>query len=109
MAVVKGSFKDLVGLLLDVNIPTFGEAVCYRPKKGGYFEIKAVFDEDFIDVDIDTEESVSTQAPRIGVKLATLPFDPTIDDKVSIGERKFKVKDCQEDGQGGATIFLTEL
>lgn len=105
----KGSFKDLVDCMLGVNIPCCGETVCYRPCKGGVFTIPAVFDDDFITVDVDTEELVSSQAPRIGVRLRDLPFIPAVDDNVSIGKRHFKVNDCQEDGQGGATIFLTEL
>ena len=106
---IKGSFKDLVDCALDVLIPCCGETICYRPSKGGVFTIPAVFDDDFLDVEVDSEEFVASQSPRVGIKLCNLPFEPTDKDHVSIGKRSFKVKDSQEDGQGGATLFLTEL
>ena len=102
----KGSFKDLYGGLLDVALPTMGETVCYRSKRGGVFTINAVFDENAIDIDPDTEEFVSSNNPRIGIKLSDLPVTPLENDRVDIGKLKFKVKEVREDGQGGAEIFL---
>ena len=102
------AFKDLVGGLLSVAIPTFGETVYYHPDKGGSFTICAVFDEAFEYVDPDTEELVATVMPAIGVKLADIPFKPTREDEVRIGKRRFEVVDSQEDGQGGARIILHE-
>jgi hypothetical protein len=105
----KGSFKDMVCCLLDTAIPCFGEPVCYQPSVGGNIDITAVFDEDFIAIDPDTEEVISSNAPRIGIKVSDLPFLPTDKDHVVIGDRRFKVTDSQEDGQGGSTIFLNEV
>lgn len=106
----KGSFKDLVDCALDVLIPCTGESdIVYFPSKGGSLKIVAVFDDDWIDVDVNTEEFVSMQAPRIGIKLNALPYPPTDRDEVGIGERRFRVKECREDGQGGATVFLREV
>lgn len=92
--------------LLDTVIPCFGEDVCYRPQAGGAFTIKAVFDDDHIFSDPDTEELISTNNPRIGVKLLDLAFHPLQGDRVDIGRESFDVTDVQEDGQGGAEIHL---
>ena len=106
---VKGSFKDLVCCLLKTAIPTFGEEICYRPGAGGAFTFKAVFDENFIQIDPDTEEQVASNAPAIGIKESDIPFAPTNTDIVEIGKRRFKVVDSQEDGQGGITLYLNEV
>jgi hypothetical protein len=105
----KGSFKDLYGGVLDVALECLGESVCYRPKAGGTHTINAVFDEKAIQTNPDTEEFVSSNDPRIGVKLCDLPFIPRENDRVDIGKLSFKVKEVQEDGQGGADIFLFRI
>lgn len=105
----KGSFKDLVGGLLDVNIPCFGEEICYEPESGGFFRIPGVFDQAYFATDPDTEEVVSGNTLMVGIKLSNIPVTPEENDKVSILNRKFEVVDVQEDGQGGATIFLHEF
>ena len=64
------SFKELVGGLLDVAIPTFGETIDYRPNAGGSFSIEAVFDRSFEQIDPDTEEVIASNVPMLGIKLA---------------------------------------
>ena len=103
------SFKELVGGLLDVAIPTFGESIDYRPKKGGSFTIDAVFDESFEQVDPNSEEIVASNVPVIGIKASNIPFPPEQGDEVRIDQRRFKVTDSQEDGQGGISVFMYEL
>jgi len=103
------SFKDLVGGLLDIAIPTFGEKVDYRPKRGGSFLIDAVFDEYFEQVDPNSEEIVASNVPMIGIKAANIPFAPDQGDEVRIGQRRFRVTDSQEDGQGGISVLMYEI
>jgi len=100
------SFKELVGGLLDVAIPTFGETIDYRPNAGGSFSIEAVFDRSFEQIDPDTEEVIASNVPMLGIKLANLPFSPDRGDEVRIGRERFQVIDSQEDGQGGARLIL---
>lgn len=69
-------------------------------------EINAVFDRDYQAVDPDTERVISSNQPMIGVRLRDLPAKPCKGDHVVIGEEEFKVIDSQEDGQGGASLFL---
>ena len=102
-------FKGLVDCMLGTVVPCFGEAVEYRPKAGGRVNIKAVFDEQFLQVDNDTEQVIASNDPMIGVRLRDLKREPVQGDGVRIGKRFFEVMDSQEDGQGGASIFLREL
>lgn len=110
MATVKrGSFRDLVSGLLDVAIPTFGEEIDYRPKVGGSFSIKGVYDNRYITVNPDTEEVVTSNVLTLGVKLCDLPFAPAQGDEVRISQMRFRVTDSQEDGHGGSTLILHRL
>ncbi|PIR25611.1 MAG: hypothetical protein COX62_04640 [Deltaproteobacteria bacterium CG_4_10_14_0_2_um_filter_43_8] len=106
------SFKELFGKVLDIAIPTMGEDVRYTSQVTGIpIDIKAVFDLKFEHVDPDTEMVISSNAPRIGVKLSDLPASPRKGDQVEIlaSGAKYLVHDSQEDGQGGASLFLHEV
>ena len=102
------AFKDLVCCLLSTATHCLGEDVFYEPCKGGSFKIRAIFDENFQQVDPETEEVVDSNTPVLGVKLKDIPFPPEQGDKVIVGRRKFRVTDSQEDGQGGASLVMHE-
>lgn len=102
------SFKDKVGRLLDRAIPTFGETIRYQSQEYGSYDLEAVFDADFLIIDPDTEVVVSSNQPRIGVKLADLVGEPKKGDSLIIDNHLYYVDDSQEDGQGGAAITLTK-
>jgi len=105
-------FKSTVHRMLRILIPTFGERVRYIPADGsGEFTRMAVFDRNFHQVDPDTEALIASNLPAIGVNLNDWPKPPEQGDKVKIistGET-FTVNDSQEDGQGGATLMLTNV
>lgn len=103
------SFPNLYGGALSIITKTLGEEVTYRPRKGGTFTINGIFDEVFRQVDPDTKEVIASNAPRVGIKLKDIPFLPQQGDDVTIRQKRYKVKDSQEDGLGGTTIFLTEV
>jgi hypothetical protein len=102
------SFKDKVGDLLTKAVNVFGEDVKYRSKSGGSVKIRGVFDHTFEFVDPNTNTVVSSNAPRLGIKLADLPFKPLQGDTVQIGSTLYKVVDALEDGQGGASLHLNK-
>jgi len=101
-----GSFKDKVHDLLGIAIPTFGEAVTYRPKTGGSFQIQAVFDNEWQEVDPNSNVVVSSNAPRLGIRLRDFPSKPIQGDCLVAEGKTYQVVDVQEDGQGGASLFL---
>ena len=77
------SFKGLVDSMLGTIIPCLGEAdgVIYQHKLehrsvGSPYKINAVFDEFFEFVDPDTEALVSSNQPRIGIRLRDLKDPP---------------------------------
>ena len=107
--VKRGSFRDLVGGLLDVAICTFGQDIDYRPKAGGSFSIQGVYDNKFVQIDPNTEEIVASNVLTLGVKLCDLPFEPKHGDEIRIEGVKFRVTDSQEDGHGGATLIMHRL
>lgn len=100
------SFKDKVGDLLSKAVCAFGEDVRYRSKAGGTIKLRAIFDNEYQVVDPNTDTVVSSNVPRLGIKLADLPFKPIQGDQVTIGSTLYKVIDSQEDGQGGASLLL---
>jgi len=104
------SFKNKVQNLLGTVIPTLGEKVQYRPKAGGSIIINAVFDNEYESVDPETEQLVSSNIPRIGIRLSDLSSPPEKGDKlVTEDGQTYKVTDPREDGQGGATLYLHKV
>lgn len=103
------AFKDLVDCMLGVIIPACGEknGVRYQHKTGGAeYGINAVFDESWELVDPETEAIISSNQPKIGIRLRDLHKVPDQDDHVIIGSKRYLVKDSLEDGQGGASLVL---
>jgi hypothetical protein len=103
------SFKGMVSSLLERAIPTFGESCEYRPASGGRYFVQAVFDDEFSQIDPQTQTVVSGNLPRIGVNLKDMPRHPDKGDQVYISGETFEVYDIREDGQGGATLYIRKL
>ena len=86
----------------------FGETVTYCPISGGRIEISAVYDDQFEQVDAETEQLISSNQPTLGIKLADLGnIEPSKGDRVirTNGE-KFRVVESKEDGHGGAMLLM---
>lgn len=81
------------------------EAV-YKPKKGGSFKIRGIFDDRIQEVDPDTEIPVSSNVFSLGIKLDDLPLVPEKGDEVIIKNFVYQVIDSQEDGVPGVSTFL---
>lgn len=105
---VGSNFQKLVGGLLSVALPTFGQKVTYWPQSGGCFVIDGVFDTIFTEIDPTTEEVITSNKPNVGIKLRDLPFVPERGDHMRIDEKDWYVTDSQEDGQGGSRLMLSE-
>ena len=87
----------------------FGEEVLYKPLKGGSYNLQAVFDRNFQQVDPDTEVIIASNVPAIGVNLNDMYEKPEQGDEVEIEDELFRVSDSQEDGQGGSTLILQKV
>lgn len=102
-------FRDLACNILDAAKSCFGEAVIYIPKVGASLNIRGIYDNQFEQVDPDTEIVVANNQPTLGIKLKDLPLPPAKGDKVFIRDIEYKVIDSQEDGVAGATLFLHKV
>lgn len=101
------SFRDMVSKLLGVAIPVFGEVVTYGYVDGGQTQIKGVFDLNFDVVDPESQAIVSSNQPRLGVRLSDLEQAPKVGDRVTRADLTvWRVTDSQEDGQGGASLIM---
>lgn len=100
------SFKAKVGRLLTKAVNALGENAKYCHQAGGSVLIRAIFDLEAEQVDPNTEVIVSSNAPRLGVKLVDLLEAPREGDTVEVGTAIYRVVDSVEDGQGGATLWL---
>lgn len=102
-----GEWDQLVDDLLEVTIETFDkESVVFVPCQGSRFKVKAVFDKEFENLDVQTENVIASNQPALGIKLSDFPRPPTKKDVFIVDNIEYSIEDVQEDGQGGATVFL---
>ena len=103
-------FRVLVGeCILDNATCVFGENVQFLPIAGGSFTVRAIFDNQYEQVDPDTEVVVATNQPVLGVRLSDLPALPQKGDRFVVRGKYYKIVDAQEDGQGGASLLMHKV
>lgn len=102
-------FRKHTDRILSKSMEKFGELVKFYPQSGGVFQVKAIFDNEASALDLDTEQVLSVNQPRIGVNLNDLKFDVRQGDKVVVRDVEFRIQDKVEDGQGGATLQLHKV
>ena len=105
------SFKERANRALGIITKALGEEIEYRPRNrpGVRYKMNAVFDNNYEVVDPETNQVISSNAPRVGVRYSDLIDPPEKDDRVYIKGELFKVYDSQEDGQGGTVLYLHKL
>ena len=102
-------FRNRVDKILKTATKVFGEDVTLLPKKGGRYSIKGIFDNEFEIIDTDTEQTVISNQPRIGINLHNLEIHPKVGDQIKIRNLNFKIVEVREDGQGGASLHLHKV
>jgi len=102
-------FKDLGSGILDVAKSCMGEDVTFRPKSGGSFKIRGIFDDSFEQIDPDTEKVIAGNQPVLGVNLNDFSKKIQKQDIFIIRSIQYRVVDVQEDGVTGATCFLHKV
>jgi hypothetical protein len=102
-------FSDLADRALKAVRNVLGEDVTYNPSAGDPLTIKGVFNKQHIEIDPGGSVSVSSNRPNLLIRLADLENEPTKSDTVEIDATEYAVVDCQEDGEGGALLFLNEV
>lgn len=99
-------FETLAKTAFDKIKVNLGIDVNYRPKSGGSFQIRGVFDDRAQEVDPDTEIAVSSNIFTLGVKLDDLPRKPEKGDRATIKNVTYRVIDSLEDGVPDASTVL---
>lgn len=102
------SFKSKFENLLNSAMNQIGEDIVYKPSKGGSFPVRGIFDSSYKLIDSETGGVISGNHAKLGLKNSDLPFEVLEEDRFIVNGRTFKVKDIQEDGQGGILIELIE-
>ena len=105
-------FKHHADDILDCAKFAFGEhdfPVIYKPIAGGSYNIVGIFENQYEQVDPDTERVVAANQLTLGVKLSDLPYAPQKGDKVIVRNVTYRVIDSQEDGIAGAILFLHKV
>lgn len=103
------NFRAHVDRILTVATDTFGEDVEFRPKAGGSYTVRAIFDNEYQALDPSTEQLISVNKPILGININDLEFDLKTEDLVIVREITYKIEDKREDGQGGARLFLHKV
>jgi hypothetical protein len=98
------SFSDLTSGVLAACTAAFGESVTYTPQGSSAETITGIFN---LRTELaDLGSGVLSYQPTLGVKLSDLSVAPRVGDTVSVRSVSYKVRDIDEDGEGGATILL---
>lgn len=72
------------------------------------FTIQAVFDNKFKEIDPSTRLKVYTTGPVLSVSLADFPSPPVEDQKVTVKNVLYSIREIKPDGNGGAKLVLRE-
>lgn len=99
-------FRVKVDKILSAGVRLFGESVEFHPASGGIFPVRAVFDNSFHNIDPNTQQIVEVTQPNLGVNLNDVKFDIKAGDQVVVRGVKYRIESKDEDGQGGARLYL---
>ena len=102
-------FDTLAGICLTAvaSAATLGVTVGYIHKSGcTNAAVEGVWNNQTEIIDAATEAVVTTNQPRIFVKISDLDEAPKKRDRVTRDDITYRVNDVQLDGHGGAELFL---
>ena len=103
-------FRARVDSVLKKATATFGEECKFYPKEGGCFIVNGIFDNTYQAIDPETEQVLSGNQPALGINLNDVTkFKLKQGCEVELRNKRFKVSDVQEDGQGGAVLRLQRM
>lgn len=103
------SWADKQDRLLRNCLKTFGVPVKYG-RGAVVIEITGVFDNNNLEVDINTGVPVSTISPVLGVRVADLPDGRAQkNDRAEVNGVMYRVVNFKPDSHGGAKLVLQEV
>lgn len=85
----------------------FGSAATYAPTGGGSAStVYGIFDDEYVQTDLDAPAPVSGTSPRFTCRTADLTGGGAYDDTLTIGSTVYKVRVIRPDGTGMTTLWL---
>lgn len=87
---------------------SLGETVTYKGNGSLSEEIKAVFSDVGMMLDLQTFNKVVDQEPHLLIRLDDLSKEPEGEDIFEVRSQEFFVAFVEKDGEGGAKVFLRE-
>ena len=106
------TFKDDIdtdlGVMLDDS--EFGSEITYTPAAGGSFTVNAIFDNEYIGVDVGENSPVITdQRPVIWIRDSDFSALPVPGDTLAVNSVNYKVIERQPDGTGLSILILDKI
>lgn len=102
-------FDNLVSSMLSVCANVFGSDVIYIDNSETTYELTGIFSNEYEGVDPENGYSVISSIPNIGIKLADWPKTPIAREKITHNSIEYLVRHTEEDGEGGAVVFLDKV
>lgn len=90
------------------NKEEFAEEVTITPYGGAPYTIRAIFDNDYQTVDVETQQPVTSQQPAIRIHDTDLQSALNPADQFTIRGKNYTITDRQPDGVGTILILLNE-
>lgn len=96
--------------MLRTSLAVFGETITYKRGATSVSISKAVFDENYQTVDVNTGAAIISDNPMIGVRLADLPGGEWREgDEVTVRGVHYRAVEGQKDSEGHTKIVLHRL
>lgn len=105
-------FKNLFRISHDINTSVIGEEeedVLYSPQGGTEFNLPAIFDNNYEQVDASGEISISSNVCILHAHLSHFEDEgvsPQKGDGCSVNDVDYSIIDAREDGQGGVKLIM---
>lgn len=100
---------DFNGLVLGPSMTAFAAEVSWTPAGGSEITgLRGVLGDDYVEVDLGNEASMSTTSPVLGIRLSEWPDSPAPDDTITINAKTYAIWDTQQDGEGGLKLILKD-
>lgn len=101
------SWQEKADSVMRICTETFTTEVIYKPCGGRPSKtIKTVFNDPYVEGVLLDGAPFQTRLYRLGVRLQDLDYPPAVNDKVEIGDKKFKVHEIRPDGDAGYVLLM---
>jgi hypothetical protein len=94
---------------LNTIIRSIGETVTYLGDGSLNDSLKAVFSNEHVMIDPETNQKITNNQPHLLVCLSDLPETPQLGSLFTVRAQNYSVGYLEQDGEGGARVYLREV